>query len=78
MPATPAVSDVLTAAAFRPETAKRTDVILDAVRRALLERRTLFDAALDLGEVTVCVKLHAGTNVVKALVVTDERVRRRA
>ena len=55
----------------------RTETILDAVRLRLEERRSLFDRATDLGEVTIKIKLQAGSTLVRAVEVSEERVFRR-
>jgi hypothetical protein len=53
------------------------DALLSAVRREIEQRRALLDAASDLGEVTVRVRLQAGTAWVKGVVWEEERVYRR-
>lgn len=55
----------------------RTSAILAAVTKQLDLRRTLIDRAEDLGEITVVVRLMAGTNMVRATVVSEEHVTRR-
>jgi hypothetical protein len=50
------------------------DAVLLAVRREVEQRRALLDAAVDLGEVTIRVKLQAGTSWVRGTVWEEERV----
>jgi hypothetical protein len=54
-----------------------SDAIVAAVRREVEQRRSLLDAASDLGEVTIRVRLQAGTSWVKGVVWEEERVYRR-
>jgi hypothetical protein len=54
-----------------------TDAILATLRREIEQRRAVLDAAGDLGEVTLRVRLHAGTSTVKGVVWEEERVYRR-
>lgn len=56
------------------DTPSRTKAIADAMRRELDLRRTQIDAATDLGEVTIVVKLNAGTTWVRGVVWQEERV----
>lgn len=58
-------------------TQSRTAVILSAVRAQLEERRGLIDRAADLGELQITVRLQAGTNVVRSVSVSEERIYRR-
>lgn len=53
------------------------DAILAAIRRELEQRRAVLDGASDLGEVTVRVRLQAGTTWVRGVVWEEERVYRR-
>lgn len=55
----------------------RTDIILLAVRKRLEEQRAVIDSALDLGEVTLTVRLNAGTLHVRSIGYSEERVNRR-
>lgn len=55
----------------------RTDAILAAVKRQLEERRALLDRGVDIGAVTITVKLHVGTIDIKSIVCSDERITRR-
>lgn len=55
----------------------RTQAILDEVRKALGERQAMFDAASNLAEVVLIVKLVPGTTTVRGVVVHDERTFRR-
>ena len=57
--------------------ASRATAIREAVCRQIEERRSLLDQADDLGQITLTVRLHAGTTVVKAVCVAEERVMRR-
>jgi hypothetical protein len=50
------------------------DAILAAVRRELEQRRAHLDAADDVGEVTVTVKLQAGTTWVRGVAWREERM----
>lgn len=58
--------------------ASRTVAIFEAIKRQLEERRGLYDAAQDLGEVTFTVRLQAGTTTVRSVSVSEERIVRRA
>lgn len=53
------------------------DALLAAIRRELDQRRACLDASTDLGEVTIKVKLQAGTAWVRGVVWEEERVYRR-
>lgn len=57
-----------------PAYATRTAAIMAEVRRVLLERQALIDRADDLGAITLHVKLNAGTNWVRSVTVTEERL----
>lgn len=57
-----------------PET--RTGAILRAVARELRQRAVVIDASTDLAEVTVTVKLQAGTTWVRGTEFREERVYR--
>lgn len=59
------------------KTLSRTDIILQAIRKRLDEQRAVIDRAPDLGEVTFCVKLNAGTMHVRSVLYSEERVNRR-
>lgn len=59
-------------------TATRTEVVLAAIRRELAERAALVDRARDLGEITITVKLQAGTTTIRGVVWQDTRVVQRA
>lgn len=54
--------------------ATRTSAIADAIRQELSARRERLDADDKLGEVTVTVKLQAGTSWVRGVVWQEERV----
>lgn len=54
------------------------DALIAAIRREIEQRRGVLDAATDLGEVTIRVKLQAGTTWVRGVVWEEERVYRRA
>lgn len=54
-----------------------TDAIAAAVRREIEQRRSLLDAATDLGQVTIQVRLHAGTTSIRGVVWEEERIYRR-
>lgn len=56
----------------------RTAVILDAVRKRLEESRASIDRAEDLGEVTLTIRLNAGTTHVRSVGYSEERINRRA
>lgn len=56
--------------------ATRTDIVLEAVQRELEARRSHLDSAGDVGEVTITVKLNAGTTWVRGVVYHEERVYR--
>ena len=53
------------------------DAILAAVRREIELRRAIIDASSDLGEVTITIRLQAGTSWVRGLIWEEERVYRR-
>lgn len=53
------------------------DAVLAAVRREVERRRQVLDVASDLGEVTIRVRLHAGTAQVRGVTWEEERVYRR-
>lgn len=53
------------------------DALLTAFRREVEQRRTQLDGATDLGEVTVTLRLQAGTSWVRGVVWGEERVYRR-
>jgi hypothetical protein len=55
----------------------RTGIILAAITKQLDLRRAVLDQAEDLGEVTVVVRLMAGTSTVRATVVSEHHVNRR-
>jgi hypothetical protein len=55
----------------------RTASILDAVRRQLDQRRGMLDAAEDLGEIQITVRLQAGTTLIRSVNVSEERIVRR-
>lgn len=55
----------------------RTDIILQVIRKRLEEQRAVIDNATDLGEVTLSVKLNAGTMHVRSVSYSEERVNRR-
>lgn len=52
----------------------RSQNILAAVSRQLQSRGTDLDAADDLGEITITVKLAAGTSWVRGIIWEEERV----
>lgn len=52
----------------------RTAAITAAIRKELSERTELIDRAEDLAEVTITVKLQAGTSWVRGVVWQEERV----
>ena len=56
----------------------RTVAIFEAIKRHLEQRKALYDAAEDLGEVTFTVRLQAGTTTVRSVNVSEERIVRRA
>lgn len=53
------------------------EAVLAAVRREVEQRRGVLDAATDLGEVTITVRLQAGTSWVRGVSWQEERVYRR-
>lgn len=55
----------------------RSAVVLAAITREVEAHRARIDAARDLGEVTVTVKLEAGSDRVRGVVYQEERVCRR-
>lgn len=55
----------------------RTAAIIQAVLEQLEARRALLDRAEDLGQLTLTVRLNAGTTVVRAVGVAEERIMRR-
>ena len=52
----------------------RTDLLQSTVRRELERRRAHLDAAADLGEVTISVRLTAGSLWVRGVTYQEERV----
>ena len=54
----------------------RTEMLLAEVTREIASRRLAIDAAQDLGEVTISVKLVAGLTRVRGVVWQEERVAR--
>ena len=58
-------------------TRTRSDVLIDEITKQIHERRASIDAAQDLGEVTFCVKLIAGSAYIRALEYSEHRVYRR-
>lgn len=54
------------------------DAILAAVRREIEQRRAMIDAAGDLGEVSVRIRLQAGTVAIRSVLWEEERIYRRA
>lgn len=58
-------------------TTTRAQAVLEAVRRELAERRAHLDAADNITEVTITVKLQPGTTTVRGTVYHDERTVRR-
>jgi hypothetical protein len=54
------------------------DALLATMRREVELRRTVLDAATDLGEVTIRIRLQAGTAWVRGVVWEEERVYRKA
>lgn len=52
----------------------RTDAITAAIAAQLKFRRSMLDASDDLGQVTITVKMAAGTNWVRGVVWEEERV----
>lgn len=53
--------------------ATRAEVIAAALRKEVIERAASLDRADDLGEVTVTIKLQAGTTWVRSVVWQEER-----
>lgn len=51
----------------------RSDAVLAAIRRELASRRAYLDAAPDVVEITVTLKLQAGTTWVRGVVWQEER-----
>lgn len=56
---------------------QRTAAIQAAIVQQLNARRAMLDAADDLGEITIEIRLHPGTANVKAIVVSELHVNRR-
>lgn len=54
----------------------RTEAILAALTKEVEERRRMIDGAEDLGEVSLTVRLQAGTTLVRGVVWEEERVYR--
>lgn len=54
----------------------RAAVIMNELRLQLDQRRASLDQANDLGEITITIKLQAGTDWVRGVVWQEERVRR--
>lgn len=52
----------------------RSEAISAAVRAQLAERAALLDKAEDLGEITITVKIQAGTTWIRGVVWQEERV----
>lgn len=50
------------------------DAIQKAIVEAIAERRAMIDRADDLGEVTVSIKIQAGTTWIRGVVWTEERL----
>lgn len=55
-----------------------TDAIVATIRRELEQRRALLEAATDLGEVTIRVRLQAGTPWIRGVVWEEERIYRKS
>lgn len=53
------------------------DTILATVRREIEQRRTVLDAATDLGDVTIRIRMQAGTTLVRSVIWEEERIYRR-
>lgn len=68
--------EVLSAPRAVPPTSRAT-VIMQEIARLIEAHRLILDGAVDLGEFTVTVKLHAGTTAVKSSTCSQERVNRR-
>ena len=54
----------------------RASAVLDELRRQVEQRRASLDHADDLGEITITIKLQAGTCSVRGVVWSEELVRR--
>lgn len=70
-------SSVAPAAIAPRRSLTRTETILAIVRQQLIARATLIDAATDLAELQISVRLDAGTNIVRSVQVLEERFYRR-
>ena len=57
-------------------TMSRTDVVLVAMRRELQERRNSIDAAADVAEITLTIRLQPGTSWIRATQYAEERIMR--
>lgn len=57
-------------------TGSRTDVILATLRREILDRRTAIDAADDIAEIRLTIRLRAGTAWVERTQYSEERIMR--
>lgn len=52
----------------------RSDVILQALREQVALRKSAIDGAADLAEVTITVKLQAGTTWLRGTTYSEERI----
>ena len=59
---------------LREETRSRSEILLAEVTRQIAERRAHLDAATDLGEISIIVKMNAGTTRVRGVIWHEERV----
>ena len=57
-------------------TRTRSDILIEEITRQIHERRASIDSATDLGEVTLTIKLAAGSAWVRGFIWQEERVHR--